>query len=73
VAVIKAPLENVFEAHINADRFKQWFARGNDATIHKFDARSGGAWHLTERSAKAWKPWRSSSTNEEPLEHACPS
>jgi uncharacterized protein YndB with AHSA1/START domain len=52
VAVIKAPLEKVFEAHTNADLFKQWFARGNDATIHKFDARSGGAWHLTERSAE---------------------
>ena len=52
VAVIKAPLEKVFEAHTNADLFKQWFARGNDATIHKFDARSGGAWHLTEKSAE---------------------
>ena len=52
VAVIKAPLEKVFEAHTNADLFKQWFARGNDATIHKFHARSGGAWHLTERSAE---------------------
>jgi uncharacterized protein YndB with AHSA1/START domain len=52
VAVIKAPLEKVFEAHTNADLFKQWFARGNDATVHKFDARSGGAWHLTEKSAE---------------------
>lgn len=52
VAVIKAPLEKVFEAHTNPDLFKQWFARGNDATLHVFDARSGGAWHLTERSAE---------------------
>ena len=52
VAVIKAPLEKVFEAYTNADLFKQWFARGHDATVHEFDARSGGAWHLTERSAE---------------------
>lgn len=52
VAVIKAPLEKVFEAHTNPDLFTKWFARGNDATLHTFDARSGGAWHLTERSAE---------------------
>jgi uncharacterized protein YndB with AHSA1/START domain len=52
VAVINAPLERVFEAHTNGDLFRQWFARGRDTTVHHFDARSGGAWHLTERSAE---------------------
>jgi uncharacterized protein YndB with AHSA1/START domain len=52
VAVIKAPLEKVFEAHTTADLFKRWFARGNDATVHQFDARTGGSWHLTERSTQ---------------------
>lgn len=52
VAVIKAPLERVFEAHTNAELFKQWFGRGNDMTVHHFDARTGGAWHITERSTE---------------------
>jgi uncharacterized protein YndB with AHSA1/START domain len=50
VATIQAPLEKVFKAFVDKDLFAQWFVRGNNMTIHAFDARSGGAWHISEHA-----------------------
>lgn len=50
VTTIKAPLEKVFEAHTNLDLFKQWYMRGNEAIVTKFDPVSGGSWHFGEKA-----------------------
>lgn len=47
---LNAPLEKVFEAHINSDLLKQWWGRGHEIVIHAFDARDGGSWHITEKA-----------------------
>jgi len=48
IVTIQAPLEKVFEAYVNEDLFKQWWAQGNPLTIHTFDAVDGGKWHVSD-------------------------
>lgn len=50
IVTVMAPLEKVFAAHIDQALFSQWWCRGNPMTVHHFDARSGGSWHIAERS-----------------------
>lgn len=50
MVTIKAPLDRVFEAHTNEKLFGQWWCRGNPLTVHRFDCRDGGFWHITEHS-----------------------
>lgn len=47
---IKAPLAKVFAAHTDAKLIAQWWCRGNPATVHRFDCRDGGSWHIAERT-----------------------
>lgn len=51
VVTINAPLEKVFAAHTDETLFAQWWCRGNPMTVHRFDCRDGGGWHIAERSA----------------------
>jgi uncharacterized protein YndB with AHSA1/START domain len=44
---INAPLEKVFEAHVNKELFEKWFSGGFKMKIHSFEAKSGGNWHIT--------------------------
>ena len=46
---INAPLEKVFEAHINEDLFTKWFMRGNEVVVKHYDGKSGGSWHIAEK------------------------
>lgn len=50
VVTINAPLERVFNAYRDPDLFAQWWCRGNPMTVHHFDCRDGGSWHITEHS-----------------------
>ena len=50
VIVINAPLEKVFNAYTQVDLFKKWFGRGNNLTVHAFEAKSGGSWHVAEQA-----------------------
>jgi uncharacterized protein YndB with AHSA1/START domain len=50
IITIKAPLEKVFKAYTEVDLFKQWFGRGNNVTVHEFKGKSGGSWHVGEKS-----------------------
>lgn len=50
VATIRAPLERVFEAHIDATLFARWWCRGNPMKVHRFDCRDGGSWHIAEQA-----------------------
>ena len=50
VARIKAPRERVFEAYTNPDLFAKWWCRGNPMTIYRYDCKSGGYWHIAERT-----------------------
>lgn len=44
---INAPLEKVFEAHVNKDLFQQWFSGGFKMKVHSFEAKDGGHWHIS--------------------------
>ena len=46
---VNAPLEKVFEAYTNQDLVTKWIMRGNNTNVKKFDAVSGGAWHMGEK------------------------
>ena len=50
VVTIKAPLEKVFEAYTTETLFAKWWCRGNPMTVHRFECRDGGGWHIVERS-----------------------
>ena len=50
VATLKAPLDKVFQAYIEADLFARWWGRGNPLTVHHFDCTSGGRWHVAEHA-----------------------
>jgi len=47
---INAPLEKVFEAYTKQELFTQWFMRGNEVIVDKFDAVDGGAWKIGEKA-----------------------
>lgn len=47
---IEAPLAKVFAAHVDPALFSRWWCRGNPMTVHHFDGRTGGWWHIAERS-----------------------
>jgi len=47
---INAPLEKVFNAHTNLDLFKKWCGRGNDLNVISYEPKSGGNWHVIEKS-----------------------
>lgn len=49
VVNVKAPLEKVFEAHVNPDLFTKWFMRGNEVIVKKYEGRTGGSWHIAEK------------------------
>lgn len=50
ISTINAPLEKAFEAFVDVDLFKQWWSRGNEMTVYKFEAVDGGSWHIAEKS-----------------------
>lgn len=50
LVTIAAPLDRVFAAHVDPALFSRWWCRGNPMTVHHFDGRSGGWWHIAERS-----------------------
>ena len=50
VATIRAPLDKVFAAYTDEKLMAQWWCRGNPMTVHRFDCRDGGSWHISERS-----------------------
>ena len=50
LVTLAAPIEKVFEAYTNEDLFARWWCRGNPMTVHRFDCRDGGCWHIVERS-----------------------
>ncbi len=50
IVQINAPIEKVFEAYTDVDLITKWFMRGNDTVVHKFEATTGGSWHITEKS-----------------------
>jgi uncharacterized protein YndB with AHSA1/START domain len=50
IATIHAPLARVFQAYVDPELFAQWWCRGNPMTVHHFDCRDGGSWHITEQS-----------------------
>jgi uncharacterized protein YndB with AHSA1/START domain len=49
LVTIKAPLARVFEAYTDQTQFTKWWGRGKPMTVHRFDCREGGAWHIAER------------------------
>jgi uncharacterized protein YndB with AHSA1/START domain len=50
IVTIRAPLDKVFEAYTDETLFAKWWCRGNPMTVHRFECRDGGSWHVTERS-----------------------
>lgn len=49
VVSINAPLEKVFEAHINPELFTKWFMRGHEVIVKHYEGKTGGAWHIAEK------------------------
>ena len=50
VVRLKAPIDKVFEAYTDAERFAQWWGRGNPLKVHHFECTDGGWWHVAEHA-----------------------
>ncbi len=50
VVSINAPLEKVFDAHVNPDLFTKWFMRGNEVNVKHYEGKTGGSWHIAEKA-----------------------
>ena len=48
--VFNAPLDKVWRAFMEPDLIKQWWGRGNELVIEKFEPVRGGHWRFVERS-----------------------
>jgi uncharacterized protein YndB with AHSA1/START domain len=49
--ILDAPRDRVWRAYTEPDLMAQWWGRGNELTVEKFDVTPGGEWRVVEHSA----------------------
>ena len=48
--IFNAPRERVWRAHTEADLIAQWWGRGNQLDVERFEPEAGGYWRFVEHS-----------------------
>jgi uncharacterized protein YndB with AHSA1/START domain len=51
--VFSAPRDKVWRAYTEPDLLKQWWGRGNELVIERFELERGGHWRFVEHSAQS--------------------